>query len=259
MTISDPTLQSILVSDLHVDPTVQRNYDPRWARRIADNFDEDKLGVFRVSQRANGLVYILDGQHRFGALQLKSWHKMGAAVQALVYTGLSLAEEAELFVAFNIETRKPNSIDGYRLKLVSGDADIVRIQEVLDKHGLKVEYGGSGNSVAAVAALNKIYADGGPALLDRTLNIVESAWGVTNRDGRDGNLLKGVAYVLQKSGRNLDTDSLIDKLGKSGRPGQILGTARTMKSATKRSLWMEIAHAIVAIYNKGRSSRKVAL
>lgn len=258
MTIKNPKLETIKVKDLHIDPHTQRSWDEKWSKKMKDNFDEDKLGIFRVSRRTDGLNYVIDGQHRHHMLVDLKWDVDGHTVQSLVYEGLTLREEAELFLAFNIETRKPTSIDGYRLSVVAEEPWALDIERVLDKHGLRVGFSMGGNDIAAIGALRVLYDRGGHRLVDEVLTIIEQAWGASDRDARDGSILKGVGHVLLHND-SIDRHSLADKLGKAERPGQLLGRARTYKAATGRSLWMETAHVVVAHYNKGRSTRKVAV
>lgn len=261
MAIRNPVLEALSINDLQVDPHVQRSWDENWSKTLAKAFDEEKLGVFRVSRRdasRGGGDFIVDGQHRWHACKDQGWDEDESYVQCLVYEGLTQAEEAALYVAFNVESRRPNAIDTYRLENVAGMPEAVEIQKVVDKHGLVVAFGGAANYVSAVSALRWVYRLGGSELLDRTFTVVEKAWGPRDRWARDGNLLKGLAHVLKKAG-HLDQSSLEEKLGKSGRAGQLLGNARTLRSATGRSLWLETAHQIVTVYNHSRRSHKVAL
>lgn len=259
MTIKDPELEVLTLQTLKVDSYAQRSYDDRWAKELHDKWDDDKVGVFRVSRRTGGDLYVMDGQHRMGALRMfPDLDESDGEVLALVYEGLTLRQEAELYLAFNSKTRKANPVDTFRLERVAEEAEAVNIQVVLDRHGLIVQMGNGANQVAAVAALRWVYRLGGTDLLDRTFTVIEKSWGVRDRWARDGNILRAVGWVLHKI-PHIDQGSLEDKLGKSGRPGQLIGQARTYRMATKRSLWLETAHQIVAIYNHSRRSRSVSL
>lgn len=259
MAIRKPRLHMLPPADLKVDSYAQRSYDPRHAKRLSDNWNSRKLGVLKGSKRSDDYVYVFDGQHRLGALRNLGADAPGL-VPVLVYEGLSVAEEAEMFVAENAENRKPNPIDVFRLQVVAGDPVATEIQKVLDDHGLTVQFGYTANSIASVSALRWLHAMDGNRLIHQVLDIVENAWGPTNRDARDGHLLKALGYVLIKAkGHPLDVSSLQDKLGASGKPSLIVGAARTYRIATKQALWLQVAQGIVDIYNHQRSSRRVTL
>jgi len=261
--IRKPKLHELAVGDLGVDPQAQRDYKDKDAQKIADNYDPEKLGVFKVSRRTTEggqfiADFVIDGQHRRGALR-----KLGRGhekVPCLVYTGLTLEEEALIFLSDNADNRTPTPIDIYRLSLVAQEPTLCAIQGVLQAHGLSVENHQGAHSVSAVGALRWLFDKGGSDLLDRTLTLVEAAWGQGNRDARDGNLLKGVGKVLaDTTGARLDLVSLADKLSKEGKPGALIGTARTHRLATKNSQWLQIALVIVGVYNKNRSSGRIEL
>lgn len=255
--IKTPRQRTLAVRDLRVDQYVQRTYNEGDAERIAKEWNQDKIGVFKVSKRADGGHYVFDGQHRLGALRLQG--RLDDKVEALVYEGLTVEQEAFLFLADNADNRKPTPVDVFRLSVVAGDQAAIEINEVVQKHGLRIGYGGDHRTVAAVASLRWIHEHGGTDLLDRTLTIVEAAW-PPHREAKDGQLIKGLAYFLLKAhGASVNTDSLIFKMGAEGTSTQLIGRARTYKPVTGRALWMEVAHTIAAVYNKGRTTNRVTL
>lgn len=256
--INKPELEWLTVGLLQVDGYAQRKYKEKQAKEIADKWNPRKLGVFKVSRRDSGGSYLIDGQHRRGAMLMLD--KGEERVPALVYEGLTIDEEAELFLADNADNRPPTSIDIYLVSLTAKDPLALAIQEVLDKHQLKVGYGSDGGSVGAVASLKWLHEQGGTDLIDQTLSLVESAWGERNRDARDGQILKGIGKVLKDhTGARLDLVSLAHKLGSNGTPSQLLGTARTLRGATGKALWLQVADVAVTIYNKGKTSQRVGL
>lgn len=249
-------LENVKIKDLNVDAYTQRSYSDQFARHLASNWTDAKAGVFKVSLRRDGSMYVIDGQHRRGALLHRD--QGDSEVPALVYEGLTLRDEAEMFIADNNENRKPNALDVHRLLVVAGEEEATVIQRVLDDHGLSLSFGGNARSISAIGSLRWLYRVGGENLLDATLRVIENAWGSESRDSRDGALLKAVGHVIHEIPR-LDITVLADKLAKNGKPGALLGDARTYRSVTKRSLWLESAHAVVAVYNKNRTSGRVAL
>jgi len=256
--ITEPKLELLAPRQLSVDSYAQREYKDDRAQTIADRWTVEKRGVFKVSRRDSGGDWVVDGQHRRGAMLKLDKHD--ELVPCLVYEGLTIEEEAFLFLADNADNWKPTAIDIYRLSLVAKDPVALAIQSILDEHGLHVSQNLDQHSIAAVGSLRWLYDHGGVGLIDKTLTLVEAAWGQGNRDARDGQLLKGLGKVLtDTTGARLDTVILADKLAKSGKPTQLIGTARTHRQATGMAQWLQIAHVIVGIYNKSRTSGRVTL
>jgi hypothetical protein len=251
-----PKLMRLRVGDLNTDGYAQRSYDPKWAEKLANKWNPGKEGVYRVSRRGPNQDYVFDGQHRQGARLLLD--QEDAQVPCLVYEGMTRQEEAEQFLAYNVETRKPNNIDTFRLQVVAEEADALAIQDVLDKHGLRVEGGAGPNSVAAVTSLRWLYSVGGTELLDEVLTTVNNIW-PNDRNGRAGEILKGLGYFLVKVTGHPDMTALEKNLTMSGSPAGLLGKASQYRQATGRPMWEEVAHRILDVYNARRSSRRLAL
>jgi hypothetical protein len=256
--IHHPEPEILRVGDLQVDGYVQRTYNANHAENLAKDWDPEQIGIFKVSRRESGAVYVLDGQHRRGAML-----KLGMdddKIFALVYLGLTKAEEAQIFLRDNVNNRKPTVVDIFRLQVAAEVPEAVEINDVLREHGLHVALAGDAHSISAVGALRWLYDMGGVKAIDRTLSMIADAWGPEVRSAREGNLLKGMGYVLLNvSGGKLDVSSLAHKLGAAGKPAQILGAARAHKVATGQALWREVAGVIVATYNKGRTTGRVSI
>ena len=255
--INEPKLEWLPLSSLQVDPYVQREYRPNKAARIAKTWDDEKLGVFKVSRRGGG-DHIVDGQHRRGALFILE--RNDQVIPALVYEGLTFEDEAKIFLADNSDNTTVHPIDIYRLSLVAKEPVAVAIQGVLEEHGLEVRPDQASNGVAAVQALRWLHERGGVDLLDKTLTLIEATWGQGNRSAREGSILKGLGKVLiDTTGARLDIVGLAEKLGRNGAPASLVGTANGYRGATGMSLWLQVAHVVVSIYNKGKISQRVDL
>ena len=88
------------VGELTVDPVVQRTRlsEPK-VRKIFANFNPDALGVITVSLRKDLTYVVLDGMHRVEAVRRLTDNT--GTMAAHVLEGLSLAEEAEIFLDLN--------------------------------------------------------------------------------------------------------------------------------------------------------------
>lgn len=253
MTNPEVVLKHLTPDELSVEPEAQRGYDPKWAKDMADNWDDDKLGVLEVSLRG-GKYFVTDGQHRRGALI-----KMGLGhvpVPCVIFEHDEITEEAKRYLAGNIEKRKPNSIDAFRISVTAKVPEAVAIQAVLDEFSYRFTFSPGQNDLSAVSSVEWVYRRGQSTLLRKTFKSLEDTWG-RERSARDGSLIKAMALVLDKVGDQMDLASLADKLARDGTPAKLLGTARTHKMATGKALYVQAAEVMVNIYNKQRTSRRV--
>jgi hypothetical protein len=214
---------TVKVSDLKTDPQAQRVLVERRAQAIANNLIVEAIGVIVVSQRADGTKWIIDGQHRVRALQLAG-HK---TVVAEIHIGLTLKDEAVLFMLSNNESQRVSAIDLFNVGLTAGADLQVDVQNVLDKHDLKVGIAPSTNVVAAVRCLEDVTRRHGADVLHRALSVAEEAWG---RDARswEGTLLGGLGEFLGKHGEDVDDKTLVAKIQRHGNQNKWLMTSTGM-------------------------------
>src|SRR5215468_5920774 len=85
-------------ADLKVDINVQRAFDQKHAARMEAEWDTRFIGTLIVSRREDGSLYIIDGQHRVVVCLRKD---PAAIMDCEVYEGLSIEEEALMFLYFN--------------------------------------------------------------------------------------------------------------------------------------------------------------
>ena len=129
-------------------------------------FDPTLFGLGTVSMRADGTPSSLDGQRR-GDYAKRS----GYGQHLFPYTahyGLSVKEEASLFLALQGDRRNVSVTEKFKVGETAEVETIVQIKEVLRKHDI---------SPVAVAALCRVYRDHGVIGLDQTLQVLIDAWG----------------------------------------------------------------------------------
>lgn len=254
-----PRIEQVQASRLSVDENVQRDLIPARVKALAAKLDLDALGIFTVSERDDGQLVVLDGQHRLAALvshDMDEWE-----VTCHIYRGLEEAQEAALFRRLN-DTRAITPYDDFSKGLVEGDPEALAIDAICQKHGLSVtHYGGDGH-VTCIRKLRQLYisnngvANG--AILDDALSVVLDAWGV-HYPAVEKSILGGTAIVLSAYGKEIDRGKLVEKLAKEkGGPSGLLGRARMLKEMRTASVERLVASVIVGTYNKGRSTGKLA-
>lgn len=182
------------LSKLIIDKAYQRELDQRRVNAIAENFNPALLGALEISVR-NGKAAVFDGQHRLAALK-----KLKADdAPCLVHEGLSIPEEAALFVSLQAQRKNLRPIDKFKARLVAGDVTAMAVNQIVSDVDLTV--GDSG--IRAVTALERIYKREGEEILRSTLSTVRILWDGDDRYV-DGYLLEGMAQFLRGYGNRID-------------------------------------------------------
>lgn len=170
----DGQLRWIAVEELSVDMEYQRYNNPERAAFIARELDPEVLGILIGSERYDGTVWLLDGQHRRDGVRIR----YGPRAQVLVYvmSNLSLTEEASIFWKSNKFRLQPTATDTFRARLRAGEEVATNIKRITDENGITIRLspGSLGTrDVFAFATLEALYKNG---TLDMVLQIVKAAW-----------------------------------------------------------------------------------
>lgn len=244
------------VADLQM-PAYQRARQAPHVARIAAAWNPAAAGAITVSRRADGTMVILDGSHRVGAAI-----EVGCkTLLAIVYEGLTLAEEAAMFLELN-NTRKLGAIDRFRAAVLAGETAATEINDAITALGWKVSYSSDDGNLAAVAAIEGVYKAqgipghaGGKDFVYEVLDVITRAWG-RDRDGMQGGLIQGISSVLGRYGDQIDVDGLVDRLAKTT-PNRLLGQGKSLSDALNVRVRGGVARAVVNLYNQRRRSHVV--
>lgn len=250
-------IEQIRAGQLQVDPTVQRGFNRAKAEKIRDHWDEDAVGVLTISRRGDGSMWVMEGQHRlWGGRESQG---KDYRFNCEVHVGLSLQEEAAMFIKLNTLRSLPTPFDRFRISLEAGYEEEVAIAETLAELDLKIGPSARSTTVGALTAIKRIYADNGTIGLYNTLAIAINAWG-RKTDTWDADILQAIAQLLLKK-PDLDAERLGKKLQKKGRSllspedwkrqGQALAKAG---GSTSRS--RSIARLMAESYDTGLSEDK---
>lgn len=253
------TISTVPLDDIIIDLDVQRQEgtDQRRVDQMAANFDPDALGLFILSQRADGTLACLDGMHRRAAA-LAAGHKQ--FVDARIFTGLSKAEEAALFLLYN-NKKDPSAISRFKARTIKGDRVAVAIDRIVHEYGWKISTLKNDPGVlAAVEAAERVYRTGAKALPDgdypevlaRTLNLITAAWG-HDPVGTHGAVLEGIGQLYARFGDAVDTPKLIrDLQGTTPRP--LIGEAKTLRDLQGGTIAAALAKRLTGIHNSRKRS-----
>jgi len=206
------TYAKVKVSDLNVDHDVQRMYDPARVTTLEATWNQTHAGTIVVSKRADGSLYVIDGQHRKEA---KARQDPDGVLDAEIHEGLTRQEEAEMFLRLNRDRKAVRPFDNYRVALVAGMPNETRVHSEVTARNLEVSHSPSANRISAVQAMLSIVQkdkdhDG---LLGEVLDVAESAWGRT-AETWDNMVMRALATVIHKNRGIIDLDRLATILRK---------------------------------------------
>lgn len=245
----------IKVSDLMVDFTYQRHPGNQKINKIVKNFDSDLLGVIVCSMREDGKVAIIDGSHRYHALV--KMNQMDLNINALVYFGLSLENEAKIFALSNQEHTKPTTADIFKAGIVAGDEITIAINDIMKKNNLAVGVGPGDNKIRALSTLKRIYINAGGEVLDNTIRTIKTAYGNNSNVMRD-QLLSAVAVIFHRY-KDVDEKRMILTLQKFGTPVTLIANAQAMLSTqSKQITFTTLPYLIVEKYNSRLKTNRLS-
>lgn len=250
--------KTISLDDLTVDPRVQRRegVDQRRVDKIAENFNPLALGTITLSQRPDGTLVLLDGWHRTSGARQAGYKQF---VNAEVIVGLSLQQEAELFLLLNA-TKTPSALSKFLVRVVKGDEAAVEMNAIIESHGWRVKCMNGAGCVTAVTAVERVYRNGGgtvpdgahPELLGRVLEIVTAAW-EHDQQAVEGHILLGLAQLIGRFGPSLDTKKIVAEM-QDTRPGVLVGRAKVLRDAQGGTVPAALAKILAGLHNKKRRS-----
>ncbi len=193
--------KSVSLDAVIVDQRVQRTEGPDQRRvdKMASMFNPDALGVLILSEREDGTLVCLDGMHRCLSAR-KAGHT--ALMESKVFTGLTLPEEASLFLLYN-DKKDPSAVSKFNARVVAGDPVAQEIDRIVRSHGWKVSVSTHPGCINAINKAENVYRTGAgsvangehPDILDRVLSIITAAWGY-DQHGVHQAMLAGVAQVI---------------------------------------------------------------
>lgn len=239
---------------LIIDMRVQRPLDPNKIARFIKRggFHPAALGVITVSQRDNGDMVILNGQHRCALAEAEGYDK---PMMAEIHHGLTVAEEAALFLQLNDQTT-PSAVTKFLVRIEKGDPVAVEMNRIVRSFGWHVTQAAANEgAISAVIALESIYRTAATTrpdgehgdILNVVLAVITGAWGHTP-NASNGPLMQGIAQLYGRFGGAVDTRKLMDDL-KKFTPVDIHGKAKQLQSIEGGTVPAAVAKVLRGIHN----------
>ncbi len=190
-----PTMEWLPVAALSVDASYQRSTDNETSRtlirKIARFWDWSLCQPLAVTRRADGSLFVVDGQHRHAAAQLRGdIDELPCVVTAYA----SLSDEAAAFVSINQQRKPLGKVDLYRAALAAGDTEAAAIEAMITAAGLKVAPHSNYTAwkpgmLFCVPGIQRAYRVIGPAATRRALDLLAEAF--------DGHVLQFAGQMLE--------------------------------------------------------------
>jgi len=236
----------VKAKEMFVDYTYQRKPLTAKINRIVKNFNPDLLGVITCSMREDNTLAIIDGSHRYHALIQMGMKDTN--VNALVYFGLSIEDEAHIFALTNKEHTKPTPSQIFKAGIVSGDSIAVGIANVVAKVGASFDEGPGANVIRCVATVRRVYTNAGSNVLAKTLETLRDAY-PNNKEMYRDQMISAIGCIYHRYGKKVDQKRLSEVLAKIGNPSLVIAQAQAMMSSGQTITFTSLPFLIVSRYN----------
>jgi hypothetical protein len=209
-----PTLEWIAAERLAIDESYQRATDSKRSRSLIFNIGKrwnwSYCQPLVVSRRADGSLYVIDGQHRLSAA-LQRGDIMH--LPCVVLHGQEGASEAQAFVALNTQRQRLSQSDIFNALLASGDEAAKHVTEILRETGwrqTRAQNPTVGTLICApmIVKAAKLY---GEPVVRNALTALREAY-PEKPVGKMSLLLKALFLVFKENRASDDPDVLISAL-----------------------------------------------
>lgn len=248
-----PTM-TVSIDSLNVDYIYQRPLDHKRVKYIAENFKPSLVRTPIVSLRANGELYIIEGNHTVNAAKAFGWK----TIPVQYHTGLTVEQEALEFEALNRIGRNGRLAvpvcNRFNALLIGGSLEETAINSIVEGLGLRI----SRESKRGINAIEAIYWAHSNGNLEKTLWTLKK-WCPEGGKVYQNDMIRGVSAFYGKY-PDADPKHLVKVLA-SFLPSEM----RTRFFRTKKSLGVTGASfegqitTLLDLYNKGlKGSRRLA-
>jgi hypothetical protein len=264
--------ESVAAKLLSIDLRVQRDHlNKAKLQRMREKYDRLSLGTIVVSERADGSLIVLDGQHRWNLVAEIEGDDY--ELDCRIHSGLSLPEEAALFVNLNVQ-EAASPLDKHKARVTQGEPVAVAIDKAAVDSGWLV---GTGKGrISAVKILEYLYylgeeqfEDYGGELVAQTVRVVTKAWGTEDSQAVNryilqaiGEFILAVEVWIAEEGKPSDYfefDWLASNMNTylKGGPKGWLTAQRGIAEGSELTLQQAMRQSLYRTYQKSKRSAKL--
>lgn len=240
-------IKLVKVGDLKVDHSYQRDLKAPMLEKMQDrSFDDATAGIISVSLRANGELYIVDGQHRAALARLEGREY----ILAQVFEGLTPQQEADLRDRMHLR-RADTVYEIFKARIFAGDPVARGMQRVAKEYETMLNFVPDGKrGINTISTVEQIYrADEGRAL-GRVFSLIRESWGSVEGPNATAAIVKGAYWFLERHGEEIEYERAVGRLKTEG-VQSLMRMARSHQGALGGSLWLNTYRAMVEAYNYG--------
>lgn len=121
-----------------VDPLYQRELYQKKVDKIVAEFNYDLVNEPKLSLRADGKLYVFNGQHTTAAWKIHEG--IDTPIMCKVFRSLTWEEEKDLFLAQNGISSDPTTFEKLRALFNAGDAQVRDIVQAAAEAGVQVTF-----------------------------------------------------------------------------------------------------------------------
>lgn len=250
-------VKDVLLADLQVDRSYQRDPSQGLVDKIAEDFDSVSAELLLISNRGKrpadsevkGGLWIVNGQHRMIAGKKIGKVKMKAMILDLSEYDDPASTEASFRLRTNV--RNPDkAIERFKAQLRAGNPESVAIERIVASFDSEINFVPNVDSgINSVTSLERLYRVDEGELLTATFQLIRDAYGYVGGKHASANLIVGCAWFLSKHAEEADRARVIEKLASVG-PVALERTARNIAASQPGTMWMHTYRAIVTFYNE---------
>jgi hypothetical protein len=133
---------------LSVDFAYQRDANHTKVLEITKDWSWMGCGVILVVRRPDGLLYVIDGQHRVSAAMKRDDI---TDLPCMIFDVSKVCDEAKGFLNANTLRKPVPAVAKFRAMVVSGDRRALDVQEVLDELGMVIGKNGTPRIFGSIA------------------------------------------------------------------------------------------------------------
>lgn len=236
----------------------QRAFVRSRQKKLEETFDELAVGSIVVSRRAPGVDVVIDGRHRVRAMIAKGVTKC----MCQVLHGLTLEEEARLFLAYNKERGAPKAIEVFKGRLIAKDDVAVALDRICTECEWTISKAATRPNVTkAVAELERTMRVLSNEGLRAVLRFISACWKGDDRNG-EAVIIQGVTLLFRVYRAYFqDYENVRDAAAKLSKHEASVYTkrARSRMELGRESRGKAILSVMVEEINKGRRTRKLPM